>query len=307
MIGIGSVLIDEIYISKNVLLPGTSNPAELSRQVGGVITNISRHLSKLGVEVELITALGIDTDAAYLQKALAADEVKLNYAVPTSLPTGKYVGLLSPDGSLYTAVVTDTIENVITPNSLQNIANFLIESDIVIADCNLSATTLQWLIHFCRSANLKLIIEPVSVPKARKLAELDLKGVFLITPNEDELQVMTIGGFDTASSMIEQLMAKGVQHIWLRKGAAGSLFCDNQLLQIHLPAISLEVKDATGAGDAALAAWVAGFLNGDDIEKCIKAGHALAYEVLQQVGAVVEDLNESRMQVLIKKYDNEAK
>ena len=154
---------------------------------------------------------------------------------------------------------------------------------------------------------MKLIIEPVSVPKARKLAELDLKGVFLITPNEDELQVMTIGGFDTESSKIEQLMAKGVQHIWLRKGAAGSLFCDDQLRQIHLPAISLEVKDATGAGDAALAAWVAGFLNGDDIEKCMKAGHALAYEVLQQVGAVVEDLNENRMAVLIKKYDNEAK
>jgi pseudouridine kinase len=152
---------------------------------------------------------------------------------------------------------------------------------------------------------LKLIIEPVSVPKARKLTELDLQGVFLITPNTDELLVMVDDGITEETACMKSLVTAGVQQVWLRKGAEGSVFYNEQLKDFHLPAASLTVTDATGAGDAALAAWIKFYLDGHYNEKCVKAGHALAYEVLQQVGSVLKNLTDQKLISSIKKYYND--
>jgi sugar/nucleoside kinase (ribokinase family) len=74
-------------------------------------------------------------------------------------------------------------------------------------------------------------------------------------------------------------------------------------LALQVPEIS--IIDSTGAGDAALAGWVFGFLNHENEETCLQLAHALALEVLQIKGAVLQHLNSEYLYQIKNTYYNE--
>jgi ribokinase len=56
---------------------------------------------------------------------------------------------------------------------------------------------------------------------------------------------------------------------------------------IHIPAYKIkDVIDVTGAGDAFIAGFLAGYIRGYSIEKCGQMGNELASKVIQKIGAV---------------------
>ena len=76
------------------------------------------------------------------------------------------------------------------------------------ADANISIETIDWLLAFSNQTGIPLVIEPVSVPPARKLKEANLNGLYLITPNEDELPVLCSEKAQTTEQQIERIIEK---------------------------------------------------------------------------------------------------
>jgi pseudouridine kinase len=299
---VGALLLDELYFCDQIVQLHTSNPAQKSVSLGGVVANIAQHLALLDVEVSLLTAFGQDTDALFVQHQLDGLSIFYQESVTAPAQTGKYVSVLNPDGSLHVAVCEDTCTAFVTPDYLATKSTYLNQFEIWVIDTNLSAEAIQWCIDFCRNHNKKLIIEPVSVPKAQKLSALSLSGVFMITPNEDELSAI-LGNSIPASPA--QLLQKGVAKVWLRQGERGSEMHElNSVLEV--PVQKVTVIDSTGAGDAALAAWIYGYLNALSPPQCIELGHALAAAVLQQKGAVVREITPDKLHLLIQNtpYDS---
>ena len=149
--------------------------------------------------------------------------------------------------------------------------------------------------------NIQLLVEPVSVAKARKLSGIDISGIFMITPNEDELPSICNVPHKNIQDCLEELFQRGIKNIWLRKGEKGSeIFNKGNNLSLAVPAIN--VIDSTGAGDAALAGWAAAHHWGLSPVKCLQAGHTLAIEVLQVHGAVITDISKEKLLHSIKKY-----
>lgn len=301
---IGATLVDELYFCEQNCIPHTSNPAAKTTSIGGVISNIAQHLGLLQLHPSLITALGTDTDADYIAKSLNQKGITLDQSVLANDSTGKYVSIMNPDGNLVVAVCQDISSKYLTPTFFESKTDFIKEFDLVIMDTNIPTASIQWLIDFTKMNQQKLIIEPVSVAKASKLATLNLEGVFMITPNEDELKA--IANIDTTneSAMTQSLFRRGVQQVWIRKGNQGSVICTpNQSLALGVPKIS--ISDSTGAGDAALAAWIFGYLNHENELTCLQLAHALALEVLQIKGAVLEHLNSENLYRIKNTYYNE--
>ena len=301
---IGATLVDELYFCEQNCIPHTSNPAAKTTSIGGVISNIAQHLGLLQLHPSLITALGTDADADYIAKNLNKKGITLDQSVLANDSTGKYVSIMNPDGNLVVAVCQDISSKYLTPTFFESKTDFIKEFDLVIMDTNIPTASIQWLIDFTKMNQQKLIIEPVSVAKASKLATLNLEGVFMITPNEDELKA--IANIDTTneSAMAQSLFRRGVQQVWIRKGNQGSVICTpNQSLALGVPKIS--ISDSTGAGDAALAAWIFGYLNHENELTCLQLAHALALEVLQIKGAVLEHLNSENLYRIKNTYYNE--
>ncbi len=297
---IGAVLIDELFFCKEAVIAGTSNPATSSKSAGGVMRNIAHQLVLLDVDTTLITVAGNDSDGAWLFEKCKAAGIDMSSALIANCQTGKYVAILQPDGSLYTAAAVNPCEKYLDISLLEKNKSLLLAATIIIADTNLSPEVLAWLIAFCFNHRLMLCLEPVSVSKAKKLAVLDLHGVHMLTPNEEELTSLNIEALNTEES-INKLQERGVEKTWLRKGANGSvLYSNGKSLKTVAPAVT--VKDTTGAGDAALAGYIAAYCMGLNECACIRAGHATAAMIIQIPGAIDASMNKQKLLTAITAY-----
>ena len=298
---IGATLVDELYFCDHPLVAATSNPAQKTTAIGGVMSNIVQHLALLEAKVSLLTAIGNDADGAFLSAALENKGIDISESVRANDTTGKYVSILNPDGSLYVAVCQDISATYITESFLESKADYLRQFDLILTDTNLAAPALQWLIDFANGHDKKIIIEPVSVPKATKLADLNLNGVFMITPNEEELLKLNTSVSDNEPLHLASLFHRGVANIWLRKGSRGSvMYQPTKNLPLTVP--TMTPLDTTGAGDAALAGWVFGCLQQEEELTCLQLGHTLALTVLQIKGAVDHTLHKEKLYQLKQTY-----
>ncbi len=297
---IGAMLVDELFYCQQNVVAGTSNPASVTRSPGGVMRNIVHHLVLLGIPVQFITVAGNDADGEWLMKNCTESGIGMSHTMIAECSTGKYAALLNPDGSLFAAAAVNPSEEFLTIPLLQSKDEIMDKATMIVADTNLNINVLEWLIAYCKTNNKLLIIEPVSVAKANKLSDINLNGMYMVTPNEDELLSLSTQ-CNKKDDICRELFNKGVQQVWLRKGTEGSEIISANSSQ-HLAAPKVNVKDITGAGDAALAAWIAAYTLGMTPLQCMFAAHTMAAGVLQVEGAIDKSINQKKLIESIKTY-----
>ncbi len=298
---IGATLVDELYFCDATIVPHSSNPAHKKSSIGGVMGNIAQNLATLNTTPALITAIGNDAEGSYILHELTQKGINSAAFCITPESTGKYVSVLQPDGNLFVAVCQDNGKRYLSVAYMQSKSDYIKGYDMLIIDTNLDTDVIQWFIHFAKQHQKMLIIEPVSVTKALQLAALDLDGVYLITPNEAELQAISSTSSSDTATLVTSLLKRGVQNIWLRQGERGSTwFSPSSTLHLAVPKIT--IVDSTGAGDAALAGWVLGKVQKDTPLNCLKLGHSLALHILQQKGTVDVTMSATNLYDLMKTY-----
>jgi pseudouridine kinase len=301
VICIGAAHIDELFHAPGKILLATTSDATITKTAGGVSRNIAHQLAVLNVPVQLISVFGNDSDGQWIKNICTDAGVKLDASITIDGGTGKYTGIINADGSLFTAFLTNTNNQLITPDHLNQNKSLLETAFFILADANLSKETIDWLLRFSNSTGIKLIIEPVSVPPASKLASIDLHGLYLVTPNEDELPVLTHAQSLSTKKQIEEILKRGVEYVWLHNGVHGSTIAHKEKT-ISLHASLVDVKDCTGAGDGSLSGFILGkYLGKTDIE-CLKLAHTLAAEILQVNGAIATHLTQEKLLSLVSNY-----
>jgi len=301
VICIGAALVDELFHTTGELLLSTTTDATVTKTAGGVSRNIAHQLALLGVPVQLITAVGNDSDGVWLKQVCASAVVKLAATITNNCLSRQYPCILNADGSLYTAFLTNAANHLITPQHLEKHTDLLKTASYLLADANINVDTAEWLLVFSIETGIPFVIEPVSVPPAKKFRDVNLKGLHLITPNEDELPVLCSEKAFFTQQQIEELLLRGVQNIWLHNGQHGSaLYNKEKSITLHAPPI--DVVDCTGAGDGSLSGYLLGkHLGKSDID-CLKLAHTLSAEILQVNGAIATHLTQEKLLQLVTKY-----
>ena len=301
VICIGAALVDELFHATGELLLSTTTDASVTKTAGGVSRNIAQQLALLGVPVQLISVFGNDSDGDWLKQVCNNAGVGLDGSLTRNGLSGKYTGILNVDGSLHTAFLTNAAIHLITPEHLSKHLELLKTASYLLADANINVDTAEWLLSFNNETGVPLVIEPVSVPPARKFREVNLGGLHLITPNEDELPVLCSEKAFFTQQQIDELLGRGVENIWLHNGKHGSaLYTREKSVTLHAPTI--DVVDCTGAGDGSLSGYLLGkYLGKEDIE-CLKLAHTLSAEILQVNGAIATHLNQEKLLMQVHKY-----
>lgn len=301
VICIGAALVDELFHATSEMLLATTNDATVTKTAGGVSRNIAHQLALLGVPVQLITVVGNDSDGEWIKKGCYEAGVKMDASITKDGLTGKYTGILNVDGSLFSAFLTNAANHLITPEHLAAHTDLLCTASYILADANISVDTAEWLLAFSQQTGIPFILEPVSVPPARKFRHVNLGGLYMVTPNEDELPVLCSEQATMTQMQIEELLDNGVHNIWLHNGKMGSaLYKKDKAITLHAP--NIEVRDCTGAGDGSLTGFILGkYLNLEDMD-CLKLAHTLSAEILQVNGAIATHLNQEKLLSLIHEY-----
>lgn len=301
VICIGAALVDELFHATNDILMATTSDATVTKTAGGVARNIAHQLALLGVPVHLMSVFGNDSDGNWLKEVCCNAGVQLDGSVTVQGLTGKYTGILNTDGSLFTAFLTNAAIHLITPEHLEQQKPLLQNASFILADANTSVESIEWLLRFSKETGIPFIIEPVSVPPASKLAQVDLSGLYMVTPNEDELPVMCTETIPSAKRQVDELLQRGIDHIWLHNGVHGSSIISKEKT-VSLHASLVEVVDCTGAGDGSLSGFLLGKHLGKEHLDCLKIAHTLSAEILQVNGAIATHLNKEQLLSLVPKY-----
>lgn len=292
VIVIGGANIDIKARADGKYVAGTSNPGSVSFTPGGVARNIAHNLGSLGVNVALISAIGKDAAGEIAVAATSAAGVDLSLCLREDAATGSYVAVLDGKGELVSAVNDMRILENLKPENVKPHRAALEAAKFIVADCNARPDLLDYLaLNFSE----KLIIEPVSVSKAQKLLTLlDRHEVFLATPNRDQIEAMT--DTDDLDQACQNLHERGLQNLVVHLGSEGAILSSGKGMKNIDAAGQAQVRDVTGAGDAAVAGLVYGLLKGYDLSKAAQFGQVAASLVLNSSASTAEGLAETALQ-----------
>lgn len=262
---------------------------------GGVARNVAENLARLGTRTHLIAAVGRDPLGDNLLAQTSASGVRLEYVQRSDRPTGTYTAILDSDGELIVAVADMTVVDDLRPEHVNQARDVIATAGLLVLDGNLAPATLEHALDLAATAQVRVILEPVSVPKARLITPsmTSERPLYAATPNRDELAALT--GLPTRTERqlrlaADSLHSRGVQHVWVRLGAEGSLLSSASGDAIQIPAIPTTVEDVTGAGDSSLAAFCHALIQDSDPVEAARFGHAAASLTIASPHTVRPDL-----------------
>jgi pseudouridine kinase len=292
---IGGANVDIKARSAAPATPRTSNPGHGSMSPGGVGRNVAENLARLGTRTHLIAAVGRDPLGDNLLAQTSAAGVRLEFVQRSDRPTGTYTAILDSDGELLVAVADMAVVDDLRPEHLNSARDVIATAGLLVLDGNLAPATLQHALDLAATAQVRTILEPVSVPKARLVAATiaSERPLYAVTPNRDELTALTDLPTRTDRQLrlaADRLHRRGVQHVWVRLGADGSLLSSASGDAVHIPAVPTTVEDVTGAGDSGLAAFCHALIEDSDPVEAARFGHAAAALTIASPHTVRPDL-----------------
>ena len=270
---VGGVNVDIGGRSFAPLVEADSNPGSVSISLGGVGRNIAHNLSLLGTEVRMLTAYGDDLNGERVAASCSSLGIDLSHAQQIAGgTTSTYLYLTDPNGEMALAVSDMEICKQISPQYLAANLPLLQNAQIVVADTNIPAESLQYLAENC---TCPLFIDPVSTTKAEKLRPI-LSRIHTLKPNKLEAELLSgirIRTDEDLEAAAAKLLEMGVHRLFISLGAEG-VYAAMGNQRVRHPNLPGNMVNTTGCGDAFMAAIVWAYLEGMDLASTARAGLA---------------------------------
>lgn len=296
--GKGYVLREESYITVvgavNIDISGTpfeqlrtedSNPGHMSLTLGGVGRNIAENLSRLGSNVELITALGDDFYAAEIERSCRSLNIGISHSLKCQgSATSMYLCINDVGGDMMVAVNDMEIYRKLTPKYLETKLPVINKGKLLVLDGNLTQEAIEFLAQKC---TVPIIAEPVSIVKAARFKRV-LPHIDLIKPNKFELEVLSgqkVYDRHSLEDAVEKLIEKGVHRIVVSRGEEGILFADEKEMRYY-NSLACDPVNTTGCGDAMLAGITYALSEELNTESIVNYGLAASSICIEHEGAI---------------------
>jgi sugar/nucleoside kinase (ribokinase family) len=308
ILGIGNALVDIMVLTDNDLIINYLNlprggmtlingdlSAMIQKEIshmnvkiatGGSVANAINGIAGLGVKCGFIGAIGGDDLGTLFKNDMLKRGITAMFK-EHSLPTGRAVGFVSPDGertfATYLGAAVEMGAEDIFPELFKGYDLFFIEGYLVFNQALIMAAASA-----AKSAGLKIAFDLASynVVEANKdiLNELVDNYIDIIFANEEEAKSFT--GLPPEEAL--ENLASRCDIAVVKVGKEGA-FVQQGDQKWHIPTIATSVIDTTGAGDYFAAGFLAGFATGCDLKKCGIIGSIMAGEIIKVVGAELED------------------
>lgn len=280
----------------------TSNPGYINIAPGGVGRNIAHNLAQLNVPVTFLSVVGNDDEGRRLLEETRQAGVNVEQVVISNTRrTGIYLAILNAIGDMDIALSGMDILEELNIQYLESKTEVIKNSEIVVFDANIPEESIRYITELCYNNNIPVVVEPVSIDKAKKLKNV-LDKIDYITPNKEELESITeikILDDEDMKKAVKYLRDKGIKNVIVTLGERG-VYVSSEELEKFIEPYQTEIVDATGAGDALTAGLVYGIFNGYSLEVSAKLGLAAASLTISSPYTVNPFLNENQLKNIVK-------
>ncbi len=232
---------------------------------GGKGANQALGISKLGGNSFLIGKLGNDRNGKEVYENLVAGGVNVQgVTFENAFHTGTAYIYVTPEG--------DNAITVFSGANTQLNAEYFKKCESVfdkvkycVVQTEISLDATREVVTYCHRKNIKVILKPAPVGGLERDM---LEGLYLLVPNEMELQQLVPGG-QNLKEKAKILLKYGLQNIIVTLGAHGCFYMGAQK-EMNFDAADFTCVDATGASDAFISALVVFLAEGYSMAKSIE-------------------------------------
>ena len=282
LLSVGELLADIIGIEiENSILETT----HFERFQGGSPANMAANMARLGMNTALVSCVGNDNLGIFLKNEVAKTGIDISYiATDETQPTS--IVIVSRTTSTPDFIAYRTADRMIQSHHIPD--NLLAESAIFHTTCfALSQEPAQsTIVDAARRANdlgCRVSLDANYAPQiwADRKQAWEVVSAYcshdgLVKLSEDDAERI-YGKKVFESQIISDFHAMGADLVCLTKGGDGSIISyEEGKKQYILGVKSLEVIDATGAGDAFWAGFLTAWTEEKSVETCANAGANLA-------------------------------
>ena len=303
IVGVGAANVDIHGRSKAPIIQYDSNPGSMHVSVGGVTRNVCENLSRLGGRAKLITALGSDMYADMIRSECAAAGVDISHSmVVDNHPSSTYISVLDETGDMYVALSDMAVLQYMDMNFLKQKDDVLKGARLITFDPGLPEEVIDGMTSLYAST-VPIFCDPVSSAYALRLKPY-VGRVHTLKPNRMELGILSDRPTDTEDDLeaaASVLIEKGVRRIFVSLGRDGCFYmdADGRVERRALRPLD-EMVNATGAGDAFMAAVIYSYVNGFDCERTLQYGLAAGIAAISDPNTINPCMGVDMLEQIIK-------
>jgi rfaE bifunctional protein kinase chain/domain len=245
--------------------------------------NVAANINSLGAATVLMGIIGNDIFAQEFTKLLTKDKYIIRSSLNKTLVKTRVISQRQQ------IVRIDREEKItLTPemekNILKSISSESIDA-IIVSDYAKGSVTkgiMEGLSSKAKAANILLVVDP------KPLNFSLYKNIDGITPNLKEAQLLTHKKIITnsqASDAVKSIRRKfGTKFSLITRGDKGITAIEKGKKPFHLPALSHEVFDVTGAGDTVISVLVLSLISGATLKEAVNLANVAASMVVERIG-----------------------
>jgi ribokinase len=246
---VGSSNTDMIIKVERIPKPGeTILGGEFASAAGGKGANQAVGAARAGGTVTLIARVGQDMFGDKAVAGFIADGINVEYVVRDRIcPSGVALIFVGQNGENSIAVASGA-NTKLAPADLRTAQSAFRQSSVVVLQLETPLKTVEAAVKMAAAAGARVILNPAP---ARPLPDDLLQGVYLLTPNESEAEMLTgmpVNDAAAAAKAADALLARGVQNVIITLGARGALVAGSEARGL-VKGYKVRPVDTTGAGD----------------------------------------------------------
>lgn len=263
------------------------------KRVGGAPFNVAYHLSKMGVDVRMISSIGDDELGRKLLDKINAwnissQGIQINRSFPTSTVIANFDENNEANYVISEGVAWDHIQLTADDKNKLECMNALVFGSLATR----SHVTRNTLYELLDHSNFNVFDINLRAPHYdKKIIKELLHRTHLAKFNKAELRMMLefLGKdyVDERDSMVYLQEKFDLKEIVVSKGSKGALYLKNDKYFIY-PAAKITVKDTVGSGDSFLAGFLSARLATSDAHEAMINGLCLGAYVTSHEGACPE-------------------
>ncbi len=256
------------------------------RASGGSAANTMSGLARLGIEAGFLSKIGNDEVGAFFKKQMVETNVKPQLLTSTT-PSGRVIAMVTPDGERTFATCLGAAAEMsaddIRPELFDGWDIFYVEGYLVA-----NPSMLRKAIATAKAKGMTIAIDMASynVVEENRDFMLDLINNYVDIVFANEKEAFALTGMEPEAAL--HFIAERCQIAVVKVGAKGA-FVQRGNEMVTIPPLEADVVDTTGAGDMWAAGFLAGLVKGENLEKCGMMGAIVAKNIIEVVGAKMDD------------------
>ena len=277
---------------------------EMILTMGSASAIFASNLARLGLRVGFAGKLGKDQFAEIVLATLKERGVDTGGIMHDGdSKTGITVALTFPDdyamvtymGSMEEYALKDVPFDYVGNSQHMHLSSFYLQPGLR-AGC-------AELFRRCKEAGLTTSFDPGWDPEEKWDKDIRevLKYVDVLLPNEQE--ALFISGRDTIEDALEKL-GNYCDLIVIKRGSAGAV-CQVEGEILRTGTYTVNPVDTTGAGDSYNAGFLFEWLQGSDIQQCLKTGSACGALAITKLGGSTASPTVAELNVFLAEHEHE--